>query len=67
MINSSKYYEAYTLQDAADISKFAIDTVRGLDRFIDFQDCVSEKIEMIAITRDDLKWLIKQELECKVC
>jgi len=52
----------YTLQDAANICKLAIDTCRGLERYLDFNEAISDDIEMIAITKDGIQWLKKAEL-----
>ena len=55
----------YSLQDAVDITKFAIDMSRFLSRYLDFEDGISEDIEMIAITHNGIQWLRKAELEVK--
>jgi len=57
----------YSLQDAADIAKFAIDMSRFLSRYLDFEDGISDDIEMIAITHSGIQWLRKAELEVRQC
>ena len=47
----------YTLQDAANVCKFATDMSRGLDRYLNFKEAITEDIDMIAITRCGMQWL----------
>jgi len=55
----------YSLQDAVDIAKFAIDMSRFLSRYLDFEDAISSDIEMIAITHNGIQWLRKAGLEIR--
>jgi hypothetical protein len=64
-INTSTALLDYSLQDAVDISKFAIDMSRSLERYLDFSELISPDIEMIAITIHGIQWVLKKELECK--
>jgi hypothetical protein len=61
-LNIRKTILEYSLQDAANICKPAIDMSRGLERYLDFNEAVSEDIEMIAVTIDGIKWIKKAEL-----
>jgi 20S proteasome alpha/beta subunit len=60
-INENIY--RYTLQDAVDITKFSFDISRNLQKYLDFEDRISEDIEMIAITPHGIEWIQKKELE----
>jgi len=62
-INNNPYYKYYTLQDAIDISKLAVDFSRNIERYLDFKECISPKIDMIAITPHGIQWIVKTELE----
>jgi len=61
IIKKSNNY--YTLQDAVDVSKFAFDISRKIDRYFYFVDNMSIDMDMIVITPYEAKWLIKRELE----
>jgi len=61
-INTCENILKYTLQDAVNICKLATDICRGLERYIDFNEAISDDIEMIAITKDGIQWLKKAEL-----
>jgi len=54
---------SYTLQDAIDITRFAFDTSRGLGRYLDKEDLISDDMEIIAITPYGIEWVQKKELE----
>ena len=64
-INQNTQLCRYTLQDAADICKLAIDTCRKFERYFDFKEAITESIEMIAITHSGIQWLRKAELEVR--
>jgi len=61
-INAREKILSYTLQDAVNICKLATDICRGLERYLDFNEAISDDIEMIAITKDGIQWLKKAEL-----
>ena len=61
-INDLSKIMNYSLQDGINICKLAIDTSRGLERYIDFNEAISDEIEMIVVTIDGIKWIKKAEL-----
>jgi hypothetical protein len=55
-------FRDFSLQDAIDYTKFAFDTSRGMMRFYDKVDSISDDFEMIAIMRSGIQWIKKREL-----
>lgn len=55
----------YTVQDAVDICCFAIDMSRKLQKYVDFQEVISEDYDVLAITANGLQWVKKAKLEAR--
>jgi hypothetical protein len=55
----------YTVQDAINICRLAIDMSRRLGRYLDFEETISEDEDVIAITIDGLQWIKRAKLEVR--
>lgn len=55
----------YSLQDALNICMLATDMSRGLEKYLDFNQEISDDVEIIAITPRGIQWVRKAELEVK--
>ena len=53
----------FTLQDAVDFAKYAVDVTIKTMRFINVVETVGGDIDILVITPDESKWLQKQEIE----
>jgi len=63
IINSKpELLDLYTLQDAVNVSKLIFDIGKGLDWYLHHAELMAD-LEMLAITPNGLKYLIKKELE----
>jgi len=66
MINNDKDFIGHcTLQDAVNAVLHIFDAARGFEWMIDHIETMSEDFEMLALTKDGIKWLRKHELEVK--
>ena len=52
----------YSLQDAVDVSLFAIEMSMKLERFIDRDRLISPPIDLLAITQSGVKWIQQKAL-----
>ena len=54
---------AYSLQDAIDVSMFAIETCMKLERFIDREDLISPPVDLLVIEPSGVKWIQQKTLK----
>jgi len=52
----------YTLQDAVDLTMFAIDMSMKLERFIKLEEHITPPIDMLVITQNGIEWISKKKL-----
>ena len=65
-INNDKDFITHcTLQDAIDATMYIYNAARGFEWMIDRIETISERFELLVITKDGIKWLKQHELEVK--
>lgn len=55
-------WEYFTLQDAVDFAKYAIETTAKTMRFLNRVKTVGGNVDILIIKPDETKWLVKEEL-----
>jgi len=53
----------YTMQDAIDVSVFAIEMSAKLERFIELEERIAPPIDVLAITQAGIEWVSRKKLE----
>ena len=66
MAKINKNMASYSLQDAIDISLFAIDISIKLERFIDREELISPPIDLLVIEQAGVKWIQQKTLKAEV-
>ncbi len=61
----NKNIMSYSLQDAIDISMFAIDMSVKLERFIDREYLILPPIDLLVIEPDGVKWIQRKTLKAE--
>jgi len=61
----SKNMASYSLQDAVDVTMFAIETSIKLARFIDREELISPPIDLLAIEPSGVKWIQQKTLKAE--
>ena len=63
----NKKIASYSLQDAVDVSLFAIEMSMKLERFIDRDALISPPIDLLAIEPSGVKWIQQKTLKTEGC
>jgi hypothetical protein len=61
MVNANMIH--YTLQDAIDLTVFAIEMSMKLEKFIKLEEHISPPVDVLVITQSGIEWVSKKKLE----
>jgi hypothetical protein len=63
----NKNITSYSLQDAVDVTMFAIDMSIKLEKFIDREELISPPIDLLVIEPAGVKWIQQKTLKAEGC